>query len=107
MRVNIQQVGIHITSLANSAYNLKKDQSVAAIGKNVFFQEISASIQSINDLFNTVHFMILENDDKLTQIGASIEVLNQQLFEQENSNKVFEMEQQMNKLASMHQTLQK
>jgi hypothetical protein len=53
MRSKIQKIGLAVSGLANASYNLNKEI------RSKHVKEISNNIESINTLFNDVHFQIL------------------------------------------------
>jgi hypothetical protein len=50
---------VAVSGLASASYNLNKEV------RSKHVKEISNNIESINTLFNDVHFQILQNDDNL------------------------------------------
>jgi hypothetical protein len=65
MRSKIQKIGLAVSGLANASYNLNKEI------RSKHVKEISNNIESINTLFNDVHFQILQNDDNLNFLDKS------------------------------------
>jgi len=66
-------------------------------------KEISNNIESINTLFNDVHFQILQNDDNLNFLDKQWQ---SSITQSKHVKKIENLEGQLRKLTEMHQNLQ-
>ena len=97
MRSKIQKIGVAVSGLASASYNLSKEV------RSKHVKEISNNIESVNTLFNDVHFQILQNDDNLNFLDKQWQ---SSITQSKNVKKIENLEGQLRKLTEMHQNLQ-